>query len=423
MFRAIIVCFCLPLLLICLEAFQTAQPVSARVTTARPPEPVWLLVMTRPGDDVPKLLARYGLDEFECNVTQFFKINKLKEDYRLVAHKAYKIPVQEVTYNGKSIRSTLNITDWETARRIQTYNENARRQGLRADDFIVSKKLWVPWHELNCAGKGEVAEAGVGKPTREQIVGYDEVAATKGTRVFPIFGPGYAKTPLVSSRLRGKVFYIISGHGGPDSGAQGKRAGNTLCEDEYAYDVSLRLVRLLVSHGAIVYMIVRDPNDGIRDDAYLRCDNDEEVWGDRVIPRDQKERLKQRTDLINALTDRNRKAGLTDQTIIEIHVDSRTHDKKTDVFFYYRPDSEPSQRLAKRFHQTFLQKYLKVRGQRRYNGTVSPRGLYTLRETNAPVAVYIELGNIRNDWDQQRLVLKNNRQAVANWLCECLLSK
>ncbi|HNL39399.1 MAG: N-acetylmuramoyl-L-alanine amidase [Saprospiraceae bacterium] len=411
--------YCLPLVLLLMSGFQSAKPVKVSL----PPEPVWLQVLTRQGDDVPRLLARYGLEEFECNVTQFFKINKIKEDYRLLANKMYKIPVQEVMYNGKSIRSTLNITDWETAKRIQTYNENAKKQGLRADDFIVSKKLWVPWHELNCPPGGEVAAASVPKPTKETIVGLDEAGAVKGSRVFPIFGSKYAKTPLVSNRLRGKVFYIISGHGGPDSGAQGQRAGSTLCEDEYAYDVALRLVRLLVSHGATTYMIVRDPDDGIRDESFLRCDQDEQVWGNRVIPRDQKERLQQRTDLINALTERHRKAGVTDQTIIEIHVDSRSRHTKTDVFFYHRPDSEPSARLAKKFHQTFLQKYLKVRGQQRYNGTVSPRGLFTLRETNAPVAVYIELGNIRNDWDQQRLVLKNNRQALANWLCEALLAK
>ncbi|MFZ4477301.1 MAG: N-acetylmuramoyl-L-alanine amidase, partial [Saprospiraceae bacterium] len=35
----------------------------------------------------------------------------------------------------------------------------------------------------------------------------------------------------------------------------------------------------------------------------------------------------------------------------------------------------------------------------------------------------IELGNIKNDWDQQRLVLKNNRQAIANWLLESLLEE
>lgn len=409
------------LLCLALLSLMPATFYPAKRLPPPPPDPVWLMVLTRQGDDVPILLARYGLDEFDCNVTQFFKINKLREDYRLLVGKSYKIPVQEVTYNGKSIRTTLNITDWATAKRIQTYNENARRQGLRADDFIVSKKLWVPWHELNCPATGEVAAAAATKPTRATIVGLDEAAAVKGSRTFPIFGPGYAKTPLVSSRLKGKIFYIISGHGGPDPGAQGRRAGNTLCEDEYAYDVSLRLVRLLVSHGATTYMIVRDPNDGIRDDAYLRCDQDEVVWGDRPIPRDQKARLKQRTDIINALTERHRRAGQTDQTVIEIHVDSRSHTTKTDVFFYFRPGCEKSQQLAKRFHQTFYQKYLK-RAQRGYTGSVTSRGLFTLRETaTTQKAVYIELGNIRNDWDQQRLVLKNNRQAVANWLCEALL--
>jgi N-acetylmuramoyl-L-alanine amidase len=37
--------------------------------------------------------------------------------------------------------------------------------------------------------------------------------------------------------------------------------------------------------------------------------------------------------------------------------------------------------------------------------------------------VYIELANIQNDWDQQRLVLKNNRQAIANWICHALLTQ
>ncbi|MEF2942948.1 MAG: N-acetylmuramoyl-L-alanine amidase, partial [Phocaeicola dorei] len=45
------------------------------------------------------------------------------------------------------------------------------------------------------------------------------------------------------------------------------------------------------------------------------------------------------------------------------------------------------------------------------------RNLYVLRNTT-PVAVFLELGNIRNKRDQQRLVLKNNRQALANWIAE-----
>ncbi len=382
-----------------------------------------MTVVARSGEDVPLLLQRYGLSDFSCNITQFFKINKLREDYRLKSGATYKLPLWVIPYNGKSIRTTLQLEDWQTAKRIETFNKNAVKQGLRSDNFIESKKLWVPFHEINC----EESEAPVAaaKPGQTKLVAEGDIAAggetsAKGNRVFPIFGPKYAKTPLASSRLKGKFFYLISGHGGPDSGAQGKRAGHTLCEDEYAYDVTLRLLRLLVSHGATAYMIVRDVNDGIRDDNFLSCDKDEVVWGNLTIPRGQKERLEQRTELINQLTAKHLRAGQRDQTVIEIHVDSRSQDSKTDVFFYYRPESAESKDLAHHIHRTFLEKYLKLRGQRGYNGSVTPRYLHTLEATTCQRAVYIELANIKNDWDQQRLVIKNNRQAVANWLFHAL---
>jgi N-acetylmuramoyl-L-alanine amidase len=39
-------------------------------------------------------------------------------------------------------------------------------------------------------------------------------------------------------------------------------------------------------------------------------------------------------------------------------------------------------------------------------------------EKTMPTAVFIELGNINHFRDQQRLIFENNRQAIANWLCE-----
>jgi N-acetylmuramoyl-L-alanine amidase len=379
------------------------------------------------GDDVTKLLERYQLAEQDCNVTQFFKLNRLrKNDYRLAKGKTYKLPVQVVQYDSRSIRTTLGISDWATAKRIDTYNKQMRKVGLRNDNFIESKNLWVPWHEVNCNADAKpvaTAEAGVPpRTTAKSATSTGEPASATDPRSFPIFGATHARTPLISNRLKGKVFYLISGHGGPDPGAQGKRAGNTLCEDEYAYDVTLRLLKFLLSHGATAYMIVRDPNDGIRDGVYLRCDQDEVVWGNKAIPRNQKERLGQRTDLINRLSAEHKRKGQTDQTIIEIHVDSRSVATETDVFFYYKNGSEASYNLALRFHEIFIEKYRQKRGvQRRYTGTVSTRDLWTLRETSTPRAVYIELANIQNDWDQQRIVLKNNRQAIANWLGQALL--
>jgi N-acetylmuramoyl-L-alanine amidase len=44
-----------------------------------------------------------------------------------------------------------------------------------------------------------------------------------------------------------------------------------------------------------------------------------------------------------------------------------------------------------------------------------------LRHTQ-PAGVYLELGNIRNPRDQQRLVLENNRQALAKWIAEAIVA-
>lgn len=381
----------------------------------------FMKVIARTGEDVPLLLQRYGLSDFSCNITQFFKINNIKEDYRLKTGATYKLPLWVVTYNGKSIRSTIGLSDWQTAKRIEAFNRTALESGLRKDNFMESKKLWVPFHEIKCE-ETEVRAATAKQVSDSEMLQSGEISE-RGNRIFPIFGSRYAKTPLSSSRMKGKVFYLISGHGGPDSGAQGKRAGQTLCEDEYAYDVTIRLLKLLISHGATAYMIVRDPNDGIRDENYLRCDKDEVVWGNKKIPLNQKERLTQRTDLINQMTEKHLRAGQRNQTVVEIHVDSRSRDAKTDVFFYYRPESQDSKDLAQHIHRTFLEKYLQLRGQRGYTGSVTPRYLHTLEKTTCRRAVYIELANIRNDWDQQRLVIKNNRQAVANWLFQGLSTK
>ncbi len=413
------------LLYLLVSASMTAQTASTAEN--------YLTTTAQSGQDALDLLDKYGLASFSCNVSQFLKMNDLRNN-RLKAGATYKLPVLVVIYNGKSIRTTLNLTDWKTAKRIEEYNKMAQQKALRPDYFIDNKRLWVPWHELYCQDTDlpKTAAAAIGgfkneqerdKTTPQIKVQSGGEKDRAGDRIFSILGPAYQKTPLLNRSLQGKVFYLISGHGGPDVGAQGKRAGRTLCEDEYAYDVTLRLLRLLLSHGATAYMIVRDPNDGIRDGIYLDCDKDEEVWGRLEIPYDQKERLKQRTDIINALTEKHLKAGQTNQTIIEIHVDSRSELQKQDVFFYYRPESVQSLELADHIRETFSAKYRKAQGDRGFNGSVSPRNLYTLKETYAPRAVYMELANIQNDWDQQRLVLQNNRQAIANWICHALLTQ
>ncbi len=103
----------------------------------------YLTAIAQPGDDALDLLDRYSLATYSCNVSQFLKINDL-ENNRLKAGETYRLPVLVVVYNGKSIRTTLNIEDWKTAKRIEEYNKTAQRKRLRPDYFIENKRLWVP---------------------------------------------------------------------------------------------------------------------------------------------------------------------------------------------------------------------------------------------------------------------------------------
>ena len=72
----------------------------------------------------------------------------------------------------------------------------------------------------------------------------------------PLFGKALANYRVTSSELKGACFYLVSGHGGPDPGAIGTMNGHQLHEDEYAYDITLRLARVLLEKGAKVHIIM-----------------------------------------------------------------------------------------------------------------------------------------------------------------------
>ena len=115
-----------------------------------------------------------------------------------------------------------------------------------------------------------------------------------------LFGKEYATYQITSNELSGACFYLVSGHGGPDPGAIGIYQGRQLHEDEYAYDIILRLARELLSRGAKVHIIIQDKKDGIRDGHVLANSKRETCMGD-PIPLNQVARLKQRCDWVNKL--------------------------------------------------------------------------------------------------------------------------
>ncbi|NJB85074.1 N-acetylmuramoyl-L-alanine amidase [Lewinella marina] len=393
-----------------------------------------LAVEARRGDGIYSLLRRYNLVAYGCNIDEFKRLNRLNSNSKLMVGYRYELPIEVFQYDGKSIRSTTGNDNWDRAVAIKEYNEDLLAAGLRESDYRDDRVLWVPYHIDHCSGnlgftktEPDIVNLGENAGSEEELerlkdraadrdpIAVPEQVTRSGPRTFKIFGDTYAEVPLIDRSLAGRIFYIVAGHGGPDPGAVGRRGDHLLAEDEYAYDVALRLCRNILQHGGTPYMIIRDENDGIRDDEYLTPDSDETVWGGASLPRSQKARLFQRSDIINALYDENLAKGIVDQTMIAIHIDSRHRGQRIDVFLYYPEGDLRGAHRAEQIQRTFSAKYDQYRPGRGYEGSVSERDLHMLRETK-PSGVYIELANIANSSDQQRIINPRNRQLLADWL-------
>lgn len=317
---------------------------------------------------------------------------------------------------------------------VQAQQKATPKAGEGISTFLLRhnrapKKYYDDFVELNKAklGKGNVLKLGVTytiPPVKRSAAADKETPARKqsskaskiGTTLHePLFGKQLANVKVTSNRLAGACFYVVSGHGGPDPGAIGKIGKVELHEDEYAYDVALRLARNLMQEGAEVRIIIQDAKDGIRDDRYLSNSKRETCMGE-AIPLNQVARLQQRCAKINELYRKDRQKYKYCRAIF-LHVDSRSKSAQTDVFFYHAPKSVLGKKLAVTMKETFESKYDKHQPNRGFEGTVSSRNLYVLLKA-APTSVFVELGNIQNTFDQRRFVISSNRQALAKWMME-----
>ena len=92
----------------------------------------------------------------------------------------------------------------------------------------------------------------------------------RALKVLDIFKSEIASLPAIDNALKGWKIVIDPGHGGLDPGAivsvaDGNGNPVVITEDEYAYDISLRLYRSLYRHGASVSLTILAPDHHIRD--------------------------------------------------------------------------------------------------------------------------------------------------------------
>ena len=308
--------------------------------------------------------------------------------------------------DGDGIYSFLKRHDRVGQMYVQDFIDLNKSKLSKSNELLLGVTYQIPPHRDNSK-----------KTTSSSNSQNAEISEKKPSSVFltePLFGPQFEQVDIQSDKLKIACFYIIGGHGGPDPGTIAKVGSKEMHEDEYAYDVALRLARNLMIQGATVRIIIQDAKDGIRDDEYL-ANSDRETCMGEAIPLNQLARLKQRSDKVNELYLKDKK-NFNYIRAISLHVDSRSKEKRIDVFFYHS-STKKSKALATTMKNTFAKKYDKHQPGRGFLGHVSERDLYVIKNT-LPVMLFVELGNIQNKEDQQRFVRKDNRQALANWMAE-----
>jgi len=223
--------------------------------------------------------------------------------------------------------------------------------------------------------------------------------------------------------LYGKVLVIDPGHGGRDPGSSRILNGQRVAENEYVYDVALRVERLAKQQDGLFFMTLRR-DEAIRNGspAGIFVDNYTERFtsnGSIAVAGTTGMRARQAHG--NSVV---RRYPNHDVVWISIHFDVvGTRSDVAGVRIIHAPGTK-SVELASRLAQSFGRA-----GRMRAHGPVAVNGdpryglrnLYILNGGNrTPAKVLVELGNFNNDTDLWRIRDPKVREAYARAIVEAL---
>lgn len=243
-------------------------------------------------------------------------------------------------------------------------------------------------------------------------------AYKKATKIWDSFGNLLDKRPQKSTLLSGYTFVLDPGHGGLDPGAIVKSSdgnGDTLfiTEDEYVYDIALRMVPLLREHGAQVELTILAPNHLIRDTTPATktlINEKNEVYNDMAFNKEDTVQnwvtggntgLLKRVQVAEKLFAKYPK----NKTIfLSIHADNSPNSPMGTGLFYQSTPKEDS------IGKAFAEKLLPFVGS---NGYVKSSDLAVLRNNSATHKLLIEIRNVSFQEHSWALRFANTRQGDA----------
>ena len=315
--------------------------------------------VVRRGDSLSKIAARFSMSVSELKRSNGLRSNNIYPGQRLRTR----------SYTVQPSRSHLSLDDVEmnyVVRRGDTLSKIAaqysmgvselkRSNGIRSDRIYVGQRLQIRTRLKKIPMDNGPYYFSRPKAAVQRSRGYREVPPRKpiedyrsGRNLLGVFNASINSDMRRDSRsqpLKGWRIVLDPGHGGRDPGAivsnlDGNNRSVYVVEDEFVYDIALRLYQKLRLAGAEVEMTVISPNHLIRENnppARTFVHEQNEVYNDASANRRNSfsvrpglHNITQRVKIANRFFARRGKT-----LFISLHADNTPHRPKGPLVIYW----------------------------------------------------------------------------------------
>ena len=405
--------------------------------------------VVRRGDSLSKIAVRFSM-----SVTELKRINGLRSNQiypgqklRTRAYVAQQSRTRTYTVQQPRTRPSLSHVEMEyvvrrgdslskiAAQYSMGLTELKRSNGIRSDRIYVGQRLKIRTRLKKIAMDNGPYYFSRPKAAVQRSRGYREVPPKKpiedyrnAQNLMGVFNTNITmRRDSRSQTLRGWRIVLDPGHGGRDPGAivsnlDGNNSSVYVVEDEFVYDIALRLYQKLRLAGAEVEMTVISPNHLIRENnpssrTFVHEQN--EVYNDESANRRNSlsvrpglHNIAQRVKIANRFFARRGKT-----LFISLHADNSPNRPKGPLVIYWSRRGKIDSRS--RSFARIMERALDLPD---VPAQIGGRNLAVLRGNLAQAEILVEIRNVHDKGEAWALRSHNRRNADADRILRGILN-